>query len=110
LITATIKGPDLVAAITAANIRIEANAEIALDMVAAATQSDAQAACPVQTGALRADIKIYEAKLLRQIGNNLYYAPFVHNGTIKMRPRPYLTGAFFVNTPSLINNIQALGA
>jgi len=109
MITVTIKGPDLAAAAMSANVRIEANSEIALDTVSSATEGDAKAECPVRTGELRDDIKTYRAKLLRQIGNNKFYAPFVHNGTYKMKGRPYLLNAFNKNSGSLIPEIQRLG-
>lgn len=109
MIIASVRGPDLTAVILAANTHIETNAETALDTVAAATEGDGKAGCPVRTGALRDDIKTYKARLLRQIGNNLYYSIFVHNGTYKMRGRPYLLNSFNKNASGFTADIQALG-
>ena len=102
----TIKGPNLKDLIQQANDRIIINTEDALDIVANLTQSDAKDNCPVDTGALQADIEIYSAKLDRQIGNNLPYGIYVHNGTYKMPARPYLLNAFEANRQSLIQELQ----
>jgi len=102
----TIKGPNLVDVFKQANERIIINTEDALDIVANLTQSDAKYNCPVDTGALQADIEIYSAKLDRQIGNNLPYSIFVHNGTYKMAARPYLLNAFEANRQSLVQELQ----
>jgi HK97 gp10 family phage protein len=102
----TIKGPNLKDLFQQANDKIIINTEDALDIVANLTQSDAKDNCPVDTGALQADITIYSAKLDRQIGNNLPYGIFVHNGTYKMRARPYLLNAFEANRQSLVQELQ----
>ena len=102
----TIKGPNLTDLIKQTNDKIIANTEDALDIVANPTQSDAKDNCPVDTGALQADIEIYSAKLRRQIGNNRDYALPVHNGTYKMAGRPYLLNAFEANRQSLVPELQ----
>jgi HK97 gp10 family phage protein len=108
VITVKVRGPDLAAAVKLINTRIEANTERSLDKVAALTEKDAKSECPVRTGALMADIKTYKAKLLRQIGNNLYYGPFVHEGTVRQRSQPYLRNAFNKNYKGFINDIKAM--
>lgn len=102
----TIKGPDLASLIKQANDRIIINTEDALDIVANLTQSDAKDDCPVDTGKLQKSIKIYKRRLLRQIGTNVPYGIYVHNGTYKMPARPYLLNAFEANRQSLIQELQ----
>lgn len=50
-----------------------------------AVERSAKQKCPVDTGALRADIqsdvKVSEAAIIGRIGNTVGYAPYVHNGT-----------------------------
>jgi len=112
----TIKGPNIAALFQQANDKIIVNTEDALDIVANLTQSDARDNCPVsqETEAhekgdathMRDDIKIYTAKLRRQIGTNKTYGIFVHNGTRKMRARPFLLNAFEANRQSLVQELQ----
>lgn len=58
-----------------------------------------------KTGDLMRDVS-YEvgrsAKNTVDIGNSLKYAPFVHDGTIRMRGRPYLRDGITNN----LNNLQ----
>lgn len=112
----TIKGPDLVSLFQQANQRIEINTEDELDIVANLTQSDAIDQCPVSQDTeahekgdathMRDDIKIYTAKLRRQIGTNKNYGVYVHNGTYKMPARPFLVNPFEANRQSLVQNLQ----
>lgn len=48
-------------------------------------ERSAKQGCPVDSGALRADIqstvKVSEAAIVGRIGNTVGYAPYVHNGT-----------------------------
>lgn len=46
-----------------------------------------------QTGDLHRDVnyKVREADKSVDVGNSLEYAPFVHEGTRKMKARPYIT-------------------
>lgn len=45
-----------------------------------------------QTGDLQRDVsfEVDEGRRVVKIGNTLYYAPFVHDGTSKMAGRPYI--------------------
>lgn len=89
------------------NAEIEEQCEEELDRVADQVQSDGKDNCPVATGALQDDIKVYASKLKRQIGNlNVYYSIFVHNGTYKMKARPYLLNAAEANNPTFIQNMR----
>lgn len=114
----TIKGPNLADLFKQANERIIINTEDALDIVANLTQSDAMDNCPVsqETEAhekgdkthMRDDIKVYKRRLLRQIGTNKDYGIFVHNGTRKMKARPFLVNAFEANRQSLVQELQSM--
>jgi len=105
----TITGPDIAALIAQANATIIEQSEVALDTVAEATQVDAKDNCPVDTGALQADIQVYPSTLERDIGNlNIYYAIYVHNGTWKMKARPYLFNAFEANKDKLVPLLQSM--
>lgn len=103
-----ITGPDLGPLVQSVNAEIEAGIEEILDKVAYNVQNDAKDDCPVDTGALQDDIKVYAAKLQRDIGNNIYYCIYVHNGTYKMKARPYLFNAFEKNNPGFIKDIQSM--
>jgi len=117
IIKVTIKGPDLASLIKQKNALIEKNTERELDRVSQFTQTDAMRFCPVspdtiahQKGTkihMRDDIKIYAAKLLRQIGTNKFYGKFVELGTRLMRARPFLGKAFNKNYKSLISYLRS---
>lgn len=91
---------------SAINLAITANAEAILE--------DAQALCPVRTGALRDSIAIeYENDgdiLTANIGTDMYYGPYVEFGTRYMEAEPFLFPAFEQNAPELGADIaDALG-
>jgi len=99
------------------NAEIQEQAEEELDRVADQVQSDAKDNCPVAQnpkkgeipGTLRDDIKVYASKLKRQIGNlNVHYAIYVHNGTYKMKARPYLLNAAEVNNQTFVDNMRKI--
>lgn len=112
----TIKGPNLVDLIQKVNKKIEINTEDGLDIVANKTQDSAKDACPVSEDTeahkngdqthMRDDIKVYKRRLLRQIGTNKTYAIFVHNGTYKMKGRPFLLNPFEANRQSLVQELR----
>lgn len=118
-ISANITGPDLAALAVAANAKIVDASEDALDKIADLIQSDAKDNCPVAgdmgpvkkgetPGTLRDDIKVYASPGKRQIGNmNVDYAIYVHNGTYKMKARPYLFNASEANKQKWIDDILA---
>lgn len=116
IVTVKITGlENLVLKVAQINAEIEEQAEEELDRVADQTQSDAKDNCPVavkpkkneKPGTLRDDIKVYASKLKRQIGNlNVYYCIFVHNGTYKMKARPYLMNAYEANRQQFIQNMR----
>lgn len=59
------------------------------------------------TGDLQRDVnyKVQESDKTVQIGNSLEYAPWVHEGTFKVKARPYLRDAITQN----YNTIQEVG-
>ena len=56
-------------------------------------EKQGKANCPVDTGRLRNSIKADVDGLEANIGTDVYYAPFVHDGTYKMEARPFLESA-----------------
>ena len=62
---------------------------------------EAKFRCPVDTGFLRSKTKYYLSKMgidkFLTIGNNVEYAVFVHEGTRKMRARPFIRDAVMAN-------------
>ena len=56
-------------------------------------EKQAKANCPVDTGYLRNSIKADVDNLEANIGTDVFYAPFVHDGTYKMEARPFLESA-----------------
>ena len=118
-VIAGITGPDLAALAVVANAAIVRASEDDLDEIADLIQSDAKDNCPVAgdqgpvkkgetPGTLRDDIKVYASPGKRQIGNmDVYYAPYVHNGTWKMKARPYLINASESNKSKWVSMILA---
>ena len=106
-VTIRITGPDLGVKVSQLNAEIQAQIEEELDRVADQTQSDAKDNCPVATGALQDDIKVYAEPFKRTVGNmDIPYAIYVHNGTWKMKARPYLFNAAEMNKQSFIDHMQ----
>ena len=107
-VTVTITGLDTLGLkVAQINAEITEQIEEELDRVADQVQSDAKDNCPVRTGALQDDIKVYASELKRQIGNlNIPYAVYVHQGTYKMKARPYLLNAAETNNPTFIQNMR----
>lgn len=62
---------------------------------------EAKNRCPVDTGYLRSKTKYYLSKMFGQnyltIGNNCEYCIYVHEGTRRMRARPFLRYAMQSN-------------
>lgn len=56
-------------------------------------EKQGKANCPVDTGRLRKSIKADVDNFEANIGTDVYYAPFVHDGTYKMEARPFLESA-----------------
>jgi HK97 gp10 family phage protein len=80
----------------------------ALAEVLLAIERRAKTNAPVDTGRLRADIRtrIKEKELQGEIYNDVEYAVFVHEGTSRMRGRPYLLDAITSNTRLVKDRIQ----
>lgn len=118
-ISVRIIGPDIAALAAESTAKMIAASEESLDKIAQAIQSDASANCPVagsmgpvtkeeHPGELRDDISIASSIGKRQIGNmSVYYAQFVHNGTYKMKGRPYLLNASEANKDKWVADIVA---
>lgn len=60
-------------------------------------RTDSQRQTPVDTGALRARQDIMTRTLYGELEAKMYYAIYVHNGTYKMRARPFLLNAVQTN-------------
>ena len=56
-------------------------------------EEEAKANCPVDTGRLKSSIKADVQGLEANIGSDVEYAHFVHDGTYKMAARPFLESA-----------------
>ncbi len=56
-------------------------------------EEEAKANCPVDTGRLKSSIKADVQGLEANIGTDVEYAHFVHDGTYKMAARPFLESA-----------------
>ncbi len=79
----------------------EAKAEKALDIMAAVVESEAKIRVTVDTGNLRGSITTDKERLVRGIGSNVEYAPFIEHGTEKQEAQPFLK-------PALDDNIGKL--
>lgn len=75
------------------NLDIDNIAKRELKETASEIEKQAKANVPVATGRLRASIKASISGLEANIGTELEYARFVHDGTYKMEARPFLFSA-----------------
>lgn len=108
-VTITIKGlSDVQSRLQQVVPKVETATEVILDAVAFATQADAQQICPVDTGLLRNSIGVFSERLLRQVGTDVEYAWYVHDGTKKMSARPYLTPPFESHQAELVAVCQKI--
>lgn len=80
---------------------ISSNKGRALEAVGLALEGYAQAACPVDTGNLRLSHKHQVNGDEVIVGVTAEYGGYVHNGTGKMRARPWLRQAMNGNKKSL---------
>lgn len=87
---------------------IEAGTEVALDVVSEDTLDDMKNGTPIDTGRLRNSENVYKARLDRQIGTDVEYAWYVHDGTFKMAARPYATNAFEANQSHLVPELRRM--
>lgn len=83
-------------------------------------QKVAKLECPVGTpestgikgyhgGRLRQSIMVDNSKYLEStVGTNVYYAIFVHEGTVKMRGRPFLRKGFDEGVRQLQQDLKAV--
>ena len=89
--------------------RVQTRVEQAVAKTALAVVADAQAAAPVDTGALRgsisADIRGAEAV----VGPTVHYGGYVELGTSKMRAQPYLFPAADKHTPAFVDAVADVG-
>lgn len=60
-------------------------------------ERDSKRATPVDTGYLRASHRTLFSNLRGEVGPTAVYAPFVHDGTSRMRARPFLLEAVQTN-------------
>ena len=75
------------------NLDIDNIVERDLKDTASEIEKQAKANVPVATGRLRASIKASISGLEANIGTDVEYAHFVHDGTYKMIARPFLFSA-----------------
>ena len=73
--------------------RINKNAEQLLKQACILVQDDAKRNCPVDTGRLQGSIQYEVKEDDGMVGTNVEYAPYVHEGTSRMRGRPFLRDA-----------------
>ena len=73
----------------------------ALQQVEMQTFSRAQVMVPVQSGGLRDSLEHERTSDEVKVYTNLYYAVFVHMGTVKMEPQPFLFVPFLISVGQL---------
>lgn len=64
---------------------------------------------PVDTGTLQRSGSHTHTKLKSEVGYNTPYAVFVHDGTSRQAPQPYLLGAVQIVLPKLVSDLEKLG-
>ena len=88
---------------------LESSAEKRVDRVAKRALATARSAAPVDTGDLRAGLKIRKeggARVAVEVTN--YYATFQEFGTSKMAPNPYIGPAVTRHGPELVKELERL--
>ena len=75
------------------NLDIDGIVKRELADTASDIEEEAKANCPVDTGRLKSSIKADVQGLEANIGTDVEYAHFVHDGTYKMAARPFLESA-----------------
>ena len=73
-------------------------------------EREAKKAVAVDTGRLRSSIRfdIRDDGLTGEVFTDVFYAPFIEFGTVKMRARPFLFPAFQKAQVQLIEDMKAL--
>jgi HK97 gp10 family phage protein len=87
--------------------------ERALTAVGQFVRSEAQVRSPVKTGNLRDsnDYQVDTSEKAVRVGNSVEYGVFVHEGTARSRPQPWLEQSVMENVSrikSLINEMMRL--
>lgn len=84
---------------------IESAIEEALEESANAIEKGAKNNTPVDTGRLRNSIEAETNGMEANIGTDVYYAGYVHDGTYRMAARPFLFSAADAEIGNLVSNI-----
>ena len=72
---------------------IEKEIQEELEESAYEIEKESKRLCPVDTGYLRSSIGTEVSDLEVNIGTDVYYAGYVHDGTYRMEARPFLDSA-----------------
>ena len=76
---------------------VRAQTRVALEAVGLQAEGYAKRLCPVDTGNLRNSITHTSDDDTAYIGTNVEYAPYVHDGTMRMSPNPFIKNAMEKN-------------
>lgn len=79
--------------------------EQGLRKAALRVEGSAKELTPVDTGNLRASIKVTPKKLSASVGTNVEYAGYVELGTANQPPQPYLYPALMQNKEQILKDI-----
>lgn len=84
-----------------------AQANRGLDSITEIAKGEMEANCPVDTGLLRDSHAIMsdiegKYRYIRYLYNDMYYARFVHEGTMYMEARPWMLNGFYATRSRML--------
>lgn len=89
--------------------KVDKVSSVTLGEIARQLQTDAKAAAPVDTGALRDSIRMSGGRDYRRVTADIRYAIFVEFGTSVMAPQPFMWPAADVAEQRLSEEFAKLG-
>lgn len=104
--------PRLAADLGSSSTRITTLASQVVRKAALDVEAKAKAAVPVDTGATRNSIGVDvtgDGGLQAAVGPTTSYAPYLENGTRRMRARPFMAPALDAVTPAFVTAMEQLG-
>lgn len=103
--------PRLAADLGSASTRITTLASQVVRKAALDVEAKAKTAVPVDTGATRNSIgvDVSDGGMSAAVGPTTSYAPYLENGTRRMRARPYMAPSLDAVAPTFVTAMEQLG-
>lgn len=87
---------------------LDKEAEQAVTRVAGGALATAQRLAPVESGALRANLRMRRRGSVAVVESTLYYSAFQEFGTSKMAPNPFMEPAATLWGPRLVQEVEKI--